>query len=142
MLQNEIEVLLDDGAFLPERAYDLDAGYDLRTPVDVAFTHSCVIDTGVHIRIPAGFVGFLKAKSGLNVKNNIIGEGVIDASYSGSIHVKLYKMDSSDDEVYRFYRGNKIIQLVILPIYTPQLVVVDKIWESERGSNGFGSSGV
>ena len=139
---DKIKVVLDKGAYMPERAHDLDAGYDIRTPVDVAFSRSVVIDTGVHIEIPKGYVGFLKSKSGLNVKSSLVGEGVVDAGYTGSIRVKLYKMDSSDDEVYRFYRGNKIIQLVILPIYTPQLVVVDKIWESERGSNGFGSSGI
>lgn len=141
-MMDKIKVVLDKGAYMPERAHDLDAGYDIRTPVDVAFSRSVVIDTGVHIEIPKGYVGFLKSKSGLNVKSSLVGEGVVDAGYTGSIRVKLYKMDSTDDEVYRFYRGNKIIQLVILPIYTPQLVVVDKIWESERGSNGFGSSGV
>ena len=138
----KINVMLDEGAYMPERAHDLDAGYDIRTPVDVAFTHSVVIDTGVHVEIPKGYVGFLKSKSGLNVKSSLVGEGVVDAGYTGSIRVKLYKMDAADNEVYRFYRGNKIIQLVILPIVTPELELVDNLDETERGTNGFGSSGL
>lgn len=146
-----MKVKLDDGAFLPERAHESDAGYDLRTPIDafVGATKtdhffkqtrigSATIDTGIHVEIPKGYVGFLKAKSGLNVNHGIIGEGVIDAGYTGSIKVKLYNLS---DRGYEFKRGDKIIQLVILPILTPELEQVDSLKETDRGSNGFGSSG-
>lgn len=96
------------------------------------------IDTGVHIAIPKGYVGFLKSKSGLNIKNNIVGEGVIDSGYTGSIKVKLYNFGSRNK---MFEVGDKIIQLVILPVYTPKLRQVDKLDDTERGSNGFGSTG-
>ena len=148
---SEMNVMLDKGAYLPERAHDLDAGYDLRTPydVDIPATVCCgetnyvavgcaVIDTGVHIEIPAGHTAFLKSKSGLNVKHNIIGEGVVDAGYSGSVVVKLYNLNNAP---YHFDKGDKIIQLVILPIATPTLKIVDKFAETERGNGGFGSSG-
>ena len=129
-----MNIMLDKNAFMPERAHDLDAGYDLRTPIEDFET----IDTGVHVEIPKGYVGFLKSKSGLNIKDGIIGEGVIDAGYTGSIKVKLYNNSFS---LKKFKRGDKIIQLVILPIFTSELQKVDKFAETERGDNGFGSTG-
>ena len=135
-----MRVKLDKGAYMPERAHDLDAGYDLRTPS--AFTirphDSTVIDSGVHVQIPAGYVGFLKSKSGLNVKAGITGEGVVDAGYTGSIRVKLYNNGTRQ----RFFcKGDKIIQLVLLPIFTPDLEQVDSLEETDRGDAGFGSTG-
>ena len=138
-----MKVYLDEGAFMPERAHELDAGYDLRTPEDVTVSQygNVIINTGVHVAIPKGYVGMLKSKSGLNVKSGITGEGVIDSGYTGAIVAKLY---SNSNQVVKFNRGDKIIQLVLLPIYTPNLEKVDSIEEfgdSERGENGFGSTG-
>lgn len=137
---NTISVQLDRGAFMPVRAHDADAGYDIRTPVKFGLLPGqySTIDTGVHIAIPEGYVGFLKSKSGLNIKNSIVGEGVIDSGYTGSIKVKLYNFGSRNK---MFELGDKIIQLVILPVYTPKLRQVDKLDDTERGSNGFGSTG-
>lgn len=132
--------MVDSNAFPPIRCYELDAGMDLCTPKDVTIkpgSHT-IVDTGVHIEIPSGYVGMLKSKSGLNVKHNIIGEGVIDAGYTGSIVAKLYNLGKS---VMRFTRGDKIIQLVIMPIVTPKIVLVNNFEETERGNNGFGSTG-
>lgn len=137
---NHINVMLDDGAFMPERAHDLDAGYDLRSPVDIVFHRNAAIDTGVHIEIPKGYVGFLKSKSGLNVYNGITGEGVIDSGYTGSIVAKLYRNSQSQQE-YHISRGDKIIQIVFLPIYTPKLILVKSLSRTERGDRGFGSTG-
>lgn len=136
-----VKVVLDPGAYMPERAHAADAGYDLRSPIKtrVYAGQAVVIDTGVHIQIPEGNVGMLKSKSGLNVKHDIVGEGVIDAGYTGSIAVKLY---NHGDESYMIEVGDKISQLVILPIYTPvDLVQVDSLEETERGDGGFGSTG-
>lgn len=137
---NTISVQLDRGAFMPVRAHDADAGYDIRTPVKFGLLPGqySTIDTGVHIAIPKGHVGFLKSKSGLNIKNSIVGEGVIDSGYTGSIKVKLYNFGSRNK---MFELGDKIIQLVILPVYTPKLRQVDKLDDTARGSNGFGSTG-
>lgn len=140
MPNDHINVMLDAWAFMPERAHDLDAGYDLRSPVDISFHYNAAIDTGVHIEIPKGYVGFLKSKSGLNVYNSITGEGVIDAGYTGSIMVKLYR-NSQNQQEYHISRGDKIIQIVFLPIYTPKLILVDSLPKTERGDNGFGSTG-
>lgn len=135
-----LPVQLDEGAYMPERAHRLDAGLDLRTPVAAYIPPMCsvTIDTGVHIQLPPGTVGMLKSKSGLNVKHGIVSEGVIDCGYDGSITVKLY---NHSDTAYQVKRGDKISQLVILPVLCSTPVQVDKIEGGERGNNGFGSTG-
>lgn len=154
-----MRVVLDKGSIMPTRAHDTDAGLDLysRESKVVPAGGSALFDTGVHIELEETFlvpvdnyfrvvdfskplktVGFLKSKSGLNVKHNITSEGVIDMGYTGSIVVKLYNHGKED---YRVNAGDKISQLVIFPILTPRLEVVDKLDETERGDNGFGSSG-
>ena len=140
-----MKIKLDNGAKMPTRAHSTDAGLDLYCPsLGIGVYHippqgSVVIDTGVHIELPIGTVGFLKSKSGLNVNYGITSEGVIDAGYTGSIQVKLY---NHSDKWYTVYEGNKISQLVILPVYLPTLEVVASLDDTERGDNGFGSSGV
>ena len=135
-----MNIILDNGAFKPEFAHKTDAGADLRSPVEaVVPAHgSVVIDTGVHVEIPEGYVGMLKSKSGLNVKHNLIGEGVIDCGFMGSIRVKLYNLGDTD---YQIQRGDKIIQLVIVPCIYCEFTQVDKFAETERGDGGFGSTG-
>ena len=134
------KIKLDSGAYMPERAHSTDAGYDIRVPKSffVPAYSSAVIDTGVHIEIPAGNVGMLKSKSGLNVKHNITSEGVIDAGYTGSIVVKLYNHGQG---TYEVKKGDKISQLVIMPIITPELELAAELEETERGRGGFGSTG-
>lgn len=137
-----MKIKLDPGAFLPVRAHATDAGLDLRSPRAAKlwfFRRWAVIDTGVHVEIPKGYVGLLLAKSGLNTKRHITCEGVIDAGYTGSIVVKLYKRAGL--RTYRIAKGDKISQLVILPIITPTLELVDELEPTERGDNGFGSTG-
>lgn len=137
----EIKVKLDEGAFAPESAHEADAGYDLRTPTDCYISEDgfAIIDTGVHIQIPKGYVGFLKSKSGLNVRDHLTGEGVIDSGYTGSIVVKLYRNSPHGGKF--FCRGDKIIQIVLLPIIKPDIEIVDSLEDTERGDNGFGSTG-
>lgn len=135
-----MNIILDTGAFMPEFAHKTDAGADLRSPVEaVVPAHgSVVIDTGVHVEIPEGYVGMLKSKSGLNVKHNLIGEGVIDCGFMGGIRVKLYNLGDTD---YQIQRGDKIIQLVIMPCVYCEFTQVEKFAETERGNGGFGSTG-
>lgn len=135
-----MKIKLDRGAFVPVRAHGTDAGADLRARVDavVPARGSCIIDTGVHIQLPHGYVGMLKSKSGLNVWYGITSEGVIDEGYTGSIMVKLY---NNEDKPYRIERGDKITQLVIVPCEYVDFDVVDKLDDSERGDNGYGSTG-
>lgn len=137
---DKIKIKLDEGARKPERAHESDAGYDIYAKERklIRAHDSATFDTGVHIEIPKGFVGFLKSKSGLNVKHGLTSEGVIDSGYTGSICVKLYNNGDMD---YIVYEGDKISQLVILPIITPELELVSELEETERGNNGFGSTG-
>ena len=140
----KVKIMLDDGAYMPTRAHKNDAGMDLYAMESkvVPARNSVEFDTGVHIELPCNClfktVGFLKSKSGLNTKHGIVSEGVIDAGYTGSIKVKLYNHSYHD---YRVCKGDKISQLVILPILTPELELVDEFEETERGNGGFGSTG-
>lgn len=138
----KINVVLDENAIMPTKAHRLDAGFDIYTPKKIIVhrhAKSFTIDTGVHVEIPEGYVGFLKSKSGLDFKYGLTGEGVIDAGYIGSIKVKMYF--NHEHDIMTFERGDKIIQLVILPIPDIELKLVDKLKETERGDNGFGSTG-
>jgi dUTP pyrophosphatase len=135
-----IKIKLDEGAKMPTRAHETDAGLDIYAREDqiVPARESAIFDTGVHIELPVGTVGMLKSKSGLNVKYGITSEGVIDVGYTGSIVVKLYNHSGFD---YKVKAGDKISQLVIHPILTPTPYLVSSLEETERGDNGFGSSG-
>ena len=137
---NEMKFTLDSGAFAPTRAHKTDAGLDLRSPIciEVPANGSAVIDTGVHVELPNGTVGFLKSKSGLNVKHNITSEGVIDVGFTGSIKAKLYNHGTKP---YQVLRGDKITQLVVFDCRFPDVEIVDELETTERGENGFGSTG-
>lgn len=136
----DINCYTDNGGYIPSKAHEADAGFDLRTPVSVQVApHSSArIDTLVHMQIPNGYVGFLKSKSGLNVNHGITSEGVIDSGYTGSIVVKLY---NNSDVPMNFIVGDKITQIVILPIPDVHLVHTRDFKTTERGNNGFGSTG-
>lgn len=150
-----IKIKLDEGAKMPTRAHSTDAGLDIyaREEKIVPARGSAVFDTGVHIELPTisvvknlffgteytfPTVGLLTSKSGLNVNHGITSEGTIDFGYNGSIRVKLYNNSDAD---YLVHKGDKISQLVILPILTPTPYLVDSLEETERGDGGFGSTG-
>ena len=135
----KFNVILDENAKMPTKAHNTDAGFDLYAPKDfvVRCGGSATIDTGTKILIEKGYVGMIKSKSGLNVNYGITCEGVVDAGYTGNIVVKLH----SDEKTVHFEKGQKIAQIVFLPIPEVELVQVDSFEETERGDNGFGSSG-
>lgn len=141
-----MKIVLDKGtekfadALMPSRAHDADAGYDLysREAWTIFPGKSYVFDTGVHVQLPAGTCGLLVSKSGLNTKHGIVSTGLIDSGYTGSIRVKLYNHGGNPVTIEV---GQKISQLVILPIITPDLEVVDVLEDTDRGEGGFGSSG-
>ena len=135
-----LKVKLDEGAFLPERAHETDAGADIRTPCKVLVpAHgSAVVHTGVHIELAHGTVGMLKSKSGLNIKSNLICEGVIDEGFTGEIVAKLYNLGGTP---HVFNRGDKITQLVVMPVTYPEIVQTHNIVGGKRGDAGYGSTG-
>lgn len=136
-----VKYALDEGAFSPERAHEFDAGADIRTPNSFVLSPrgSVIVDTGVHIEVPEGFVCMVKSKSGLNLKQDILTTGVVDAHYTGEIRVKIYNFG---DNYWNFERGDKITQIVIVPCLCCNFEKVEALDEKiDRGNAGFGSTG-
>lgn len=134
-----IKYELDEGACAPMRAHDSDAGFDLACKEDLVLEPNVAntIDTGVHVLIPEGYVGLLCPRSSFNVKGIGTPIGVVDAGYTGSIRVVLEPFN-----VTKIFKGNRIAQLVILPL--PQIKMVEgKVIgvDTHRGDDGFGSTG-
>ena len=136
-----LKIMLDNYSVMPERSHGTDAGLDLKTPIDFRIEPRAAytVDTGVHVWIPAGYAGLLVSKSGLNVNRGITSTGLIDSGYTGQIKVKLY---NHSNVAKQFLRGDKVSQLVLIPIWTPgKIKVVSSFDETERGDAGFGSTG-
>lgn len=134
-----MKVKLDEGAFMPERAHSADAGLDIRAPYNAVLTEwdMCTIRTGVHVELPKGTVGMVKTRSSMNAQG-IQCEGVIDEGYTGEIVVIL---QNHTNTIHTIKAGDKIAQLVILPVIRPEIELVNELEETERGDKGFGSSG-
>lgn len=136
-----MKISLDKGAYMPTRAHTTDAGLDIRArrKTVVQPYNSAEFKTGVHVQLPKGTAGVLISKSGLNINHNITSTGLIDEGYTGEIIVKLY---NHGNRPYVIEKGDKISQLVIIPVlYEPITVVAALDEETERGSDGFGSTG-
>lgn len=135
-----MKIMLDKHGIMPERAHETDAGIDIKTPqgFTIPSNSGCTICTGVHIELPKGTCGLMVSKSGLNVRNGITSTGLIDEGYTGEIVVKLY---NNSGNAYRFEKGDKITQLVILPVLYEPLELSQAIEGGTRGNEGFGSTG-
>jgi len=136
-----MKILLDHNAYAPVRAHNTDAGLDLRSPAFAVLPahSSIVINTGVHVELPEGTYGSIRSKSGLAVKFGITAfDGTIDVGYTGAIVVMLL---NRGDEDYRIHKGDKIAQLVVQPCEYPSVDIVDSLEATDRGDNGFGSTG-
>lgn len=136
-----MKIKLDEGAYMPIREHKTDAGLDLRSMETqiLPAKESATFRTGVHVQLPAGMAGVLISKSGLNVFRDITSTGLIDEGYTGEIMVKLYNHGGYD---YKVNAGDKISQLVIVPVIYEGIELVDDLEEdSDRGSHGFGSTG-
>lgn len=131
------------GADLPTRAHPTDAGLDLHAAETVQIPPRVVtlVPTGIATAIPAGHVGILAARSSLAVKKAMTlanGVGVIDSDYRGEIKIPIIPLDGCHNLIQA---GQKIAQLIILPIALPTVEVVSELPDSERGHGGFGSTG-
>lgn len=135
-----LKIALDPGATMPTRAHKNDAGLDLYAAENVRiWPHSwAAVETGVHVAIPAGFVGLLTSKSGLMRHKGLTCRGTIDSGYTGTIQAIMF---NHSDVFVELLKGDKVTQLVIMPIITPVPELVDKLEETERGAGGFGSTG-
>lgn len=127
----------------PQRSYPTDAGADLASPETIKLfpnTHA-FIDLGLSIELPPGTVGLIFARSGLGSRNGIRPRncvGVIDEKYRGTLGIMV---ENASDEFYTIHQGDKIAQLVVVPILTPDFEIVDELDETDRGAGGFGSTG-
>ena len=136
-----MNIYVEKGAYVPERAHKTDAGLDVRSCENclIKAHRGALLHTGLHVQLPHGTAGLLVSKSGLNVKHGITSTGLIDEGYTGEIMVKLYNHSDSD---YLVNAGDKISQLVIIPVLYEDIHIKNFMDENtERGDHGFGSSG-
>ena len=134
---------LHDGATLPTRAYEHDAGLDLSAceRVELEPGARAVVGTGLAVAIPDGHAGFVQPRSGLAASHGIAvvnSPGLVDSGYRGEVKVVLLNTDR--DERFVVEPGMRIAQLVVVPVATPPPVEVQELPASERGEKGFGSS--
>jgi dUTP pyrophosphatase len=135
---------LRDDAVMPSSAYPGDAGLDLAAceACELGPGERAVVSTGLALAIPAGYAGFVLPRSGLARQHGVTivnTPGLIDSGYRGEVQVTLLNTDAG--EAFRVEPGMRVAQLVILAVPEARLVEVDELPASERGADGFGSSG-
>jgi len=134
---------LHEDACEPSRAHEDDAGLDLYAyePYLLRSQEIGRIQTGIAVDIPSGYVGYVFVRSGLSSRGILLanGTGVVDAGYHGELQVVLF---NSRTRIYQVSKGDRVAQMVIMPIPTVKLKQVDAFAKSERGAGGFGSSGI
>lgn len=133
---------LNDRALLPYRAYPDDAGLDLFIMDDIILLPGEFkdIDTGWAVKIHDGFWGSVKARSSTFFKRGlIVHEGTIDSGYTGKLSIGVYNPNNS---LINLHTGDRIAQLVIMPLFTPTVCVVNELPKTSRGEGGFGSTGI
>lgn len=134
---------LDEGAAHPRQAYKHDAGIDLALKHDLTVPVGAhrVGDTGVHVAVPRGHVGMVFVRSSTGIKKHLVlsnGTGIIDSGFTGSIKISLH---NTGDTTQHIAAGDYIAQLVTIPIAPNDIAEVPELPDSERGTNGIGSSG-
>ena len=137
-----MNIYVEKGAYVPERAHKTDAGLDIKSRENrlIKAHRGALLHTGLHVQLPHGTAGLLVSKSGLNVNHGITSTGLIDEGYTGEILVKLY---NNSDEHYQVHAGDKISQLVVIPVLYEDIHIMDSLDENtERGAQGFGSTGL
>lgn len=148
MTQNNVTLpikRLDPSVELPSYAYEGDAGLDLRSNEDVTLApfERRLVGTGLAIAIPEGYAGFVQPRSGLALREGLSmanTPGLIDAHYRGELKVCAINLDPAKS--IHIERGERIAQLVIKQVPVVRLQEVDELDETDRGTGGFGSSGV
>lgn len=132
---------LHPNAKIPSYAYAGDAGLDLYVSEDLVLKKDerKSIPLGIAVEIPEGYVGILFDKSGLSHKHGLKSYGgIIDSGYRGEIHVGMMNLSDKD---YEFEAGDKIIQILIMPVLKAEVVECEELSDSGRGEGAFGSSG-
>ena len=138
---NTIQILrVNPEATLPTRAHADDAGLDLYNLEDFHLEagEGRTVKTGIALAVPPGHVGMVADRSSLGKRGLKTAGGIIDAGYRGEIHIVLWNISG---EVFELKRGERLAQLLIVPIATPAVEEVTSLDETARGAKGFGSSG-
>ncbi len=134
-----------DGALLPTRAHDGDAGLDLAAceTVTIGAGERAIVGTGIAVAIPEAHAGFVVPRSGLALRHGLStvnAPGVIDAGYRGEVRVILLNTDK--EQPFTVEPGMRIAQLLVVPVAMAEVVEVTHLTETARGDSGFGSSGL
>ncbi|UXR49094.1 dUTP diphosphatase [Staphylococcus simulans] len=160
--------LLSENATMPTRANVTDAGYDIYAAETKILEpqEKAIIKTDLAVNIPQGYVGLLTSRSGVSSKTHLVIEtGKIDAGFHGNMGINIKNDEQQTNEIglhfngvdgkplettdnhvflrtYKINKGDKLAQLVIVPVWTPELEEVAEFdIQSTRGTNGFGSTG-
>ena len=138
-----VKVTLEPNAVLPEYQTAGSAGMDLRSIEEAVLApmERKLVRTGVRVQIPAGHEGQVRPRSGLALRHGISmvnSPGTIDSDYRGEIAVILINLGA---DAVKLERGERIAQLVIVPVAQATLQTVEQLDETERGGGGFGSTG-
>ena len=142
---NDVVEVLFTGNNAPTIAHPGDAGADLASTDLVTLEPGAraTVGTGLSIALPDGFVAFVVPRSGLAAKHGISivnSPGTVDAAYRGEIRVTLINLDPR--EVFVVNPGDRIAQLIVMPLVRPHFVAVDALPGTHRAEGGFGSSGI
>nr|WP_239452043.1 dUTP diphosphatase [Frondihabitans sp. PAMC 28766] len=132
-----------DASVVPTYSHPGDAGADLKSAEALTLEAGAraLVSTGVSIALPEGYAAFVVPRSGLAAKHGITvlnSPGTVDAGYRGEIKVTLLNTDSAD---YEISAGDRIAQLIVMPVVQARFAVVETLPESVRGEGGFGSTG-
>lgn len=143
-MAQSIEVLIT-AENIPSYSHPGDAGADLSAAESLTLApgQRATVGTGVSIALPAGYVAFVVPRSGLAAKHGITivnSPGTVDAGYRGELRVTLLNTDLS--EPFEIVKGDRIAQMIVMPIVQARFIPVERLPESERGESGFGSTGV
>ena len=126
---------------MPTHATSKSVGLDLYSPTNVLIPahDKILVDTGIAFQIPMGYYGRIASRLGLAIHHHIhVGAGVVDPDYTGSVHVLLMNFSSQDHVIERNHR---IAQMILEKVAYPVICEVSQMLPTERGANGFGSTG-
>lgn len=135
--------LLSEAAKAPSKAHSCDAGWDIfaSEPCVVGPGETKVIKTGIALEIPSGWYGQIKSRSGLGAKGLIVTAGVVDSGYRGEVGVVVVNGNRGPEGSFSFKAGDKIAQMVFLPVPEVEINLTGSLAGSARGKGGFGSTG-
>ena len=143
-MTHSVDVLIASSVF-PQVAHPGDAGADLQSTETLTLQpgERATVGTGISIALPEGYLAFIVPRSGLAAKHGITivnSPGTVDAGYRGEIKVTLLNTDTTS--AFEIATGDRIAQMIVMPFASPNFIAVDELPASERGTGGFGSSGI